>query len=96
MSFFFVGGHQMQVADWTTRVAPELDMDEWHFRIRKRDSLSLESHEGRDGDDLAHGGLGRGGMLEGRGSGSPDTSCTHCMYALSLPIVSHFPESLKS
>jgi len=43
------------------RVVPELDMDEWRFRIHKRDSLSLE---GRDGDDVAHGELGHGGMLE--------------------------------
>ena len=39
-------------------------MDEWRFRIRKRDSLSLENREGRDRDDVAHAELGHGGMLE--------------------------------
>jgi len=64
----------MQVANRTTRVAPELVMDKWRFRVRKTDGLSLESREsregragreGRDGDDVAHGELGHGGMLEG-------------------------------
>jgi len=41
-------------------------MDKWRLRVRKRDGLSLESREGRDGDDLARGGLGQTGMLEVR------------------------------
>ena len=60
-------GTQMQVANRTTRVAPELVMDKWGFRVRKRDSLSLESREGRDGDDLVHGELGHGGIWRGVG-----------------------------
>jgi len=55
----------MQVANRTTRVAQELVMNRWWFHIRKRDGLSLESREGRDGDNVAHGKLGHGGMLEG-------------------------------
>jgi len=79
-------GTQMQVANRATRVAPELDMDKWHFHVHKRDGLSLESCEGCDGDDVAHGKLGHGGMLEGHGSVIYDTSCTRFIYALSLPM----------
>jgi len=57
----------MQVANRTTRVAPELVMDRWRFRIRKKGGLSLESREGRDGDDLVHGELGHGGIWRGVG-----------------------------
>ena len=78
-------GTQMEVANRATRVAPELDMDKWRFRVRKRDGLSLESREGRDGDDVAHGELGHGGMLEGRESVISDTSCARFIYPHSLP-----------
>jgi len=71
----------MKIVDRTTRVVPELDMDEWCFRIRK----STVSREGRDGDDVAHGELGYVGMLEGRGSVSSDTSCARFLYDFLLP-----------
>jgi len=59
-------------------------MDKWRFRVRKRDGLSLESREGRDGDDVAYSELGDDGMLEGRGSVISDTSCARFIYAPSL------------
>ena len=40
---------QMHIANRTTCVAPELDMDKRRARIREGDSLSLESRESRDG-----------------------------------------------
>ena len=57
------------------------------------DAFIDQSRGGRDGDDLAHGGLGHGVMLEGGGSVISDTSCPRCMYALSLPTVSRFNAS---
>jgi len=63
-------------------------MDKWCFRVRKRDDLSLESRDGRDGGDLAHGELGHGGMLEVRGSVIYDTSA--------LAVYTHFPFPVSS